>query len=27
VAVDFESDQVTLDEIRTQIEDTGYEVV
>jgi len=27
VAVDFESEQVTLDEIRTQIEDTGYEVV
>ena len=27
VAVDFESDQVTLNEIKTQIEDTGYEVV
>ena len=26
VAVDFESDQVTLDQIKAQIEDAGYEV-
>jgi len=26
VAVDFESDQVTLDQIKAKIEDAGYEV-